>query len=146
MNSEFDRKLSLEELQRLNMPRQPQVLPPQEQHPTAREWVELSAALEAIGMILADQLLALDELAKRPASWPRQGQIAELLQEMKEMHSLLEQAGKKKERRFLLPRLPRIYLPRPSWTWLIVPAILLGLLMLWYSSAALWNGLETLFP
>jgi len=67
----------------------------------------------------------------------------ELLQETKAIHRLLEQAGKKKERRFSLPH---ISLPHPSLTWLIVPAILLGLLVLWYSWAAFWNGLAAVLP
>ncbi len=53
------------------------------------------------------------------------------------------QGGKKRERRFSLPK---IRLPRPSLEWLLVPAVLLGLLALWYSWAALWNGLTALFP
>ena len=60
-----------------------------------------------------------------------------------EIRRLLEQAGKKRERRFSLPK---IRLPRPSLEWLLVPAVLLGLLALWYGWATLWNGLTALFP
>ena len=42
--------------------------------------------------------------------------------------------------------LPAIRLPWPSLEWLLLPAILLGLLALWYGWAALWNGLTILFP
>ena len=49
----------------------------------------------------------------------------------------------KRERRFSLPT---IQLPRPSPEWLLIPAVLLGLLVLWYGWVALWNCLTTLFP
>lgn len=139
MSSESERKLSLEELRQMNMPQQ---LPP-ERHPTAADWPELSAALGAIGELLAEQNLTLEDLYRRPYPGPTPGQITELLQEMKAIHRLLEQAGKKKEYRFSLPH---IHLPRPTLAWLIVPAILLGLLALWYGWAAFWNGLATMLP
>lgn len=139
MSSESERKLSLEELRQMNMPQQ---LPP-EQYPAATDWPELPAALGAIGELLAEQNLTLEDLSGRSYPGPTPDQITELLQEMKAVHRLLEQAGKKKERRFSLPH---IHLPRPTLVWLIVPAILLGLLALWYGWAAFWNGLATLLP
>ncbi len=137
MSSESERKLSLEELRQMNMPQQP----PPEQHPTAADWLELSAALGAVGQLLAEQNLTLEDLSRRSYPGPTPKQITELLQEMKAIHRLLEQAGKKKERRFSLPR---FQMPQPTWTWLAVPAILLGLWALWYSLAALWSGLAGL--
>lgn len=139
MSSESERKLSLEELRQMNMPQQ---LPP-EQYPAATDWPELSAALGAIGELLAEQNLTLEDLSRRSYPGPTPKQITELLQEMKAIHRLLEQAGKKKERRFSLPR---FQLPQPTWTWLVVPAALLGLWALWYGWAAFWNGLATLLP
>ena len=139
MSSESEKKLSLEELRQMNMP---QPLSP-ERHPTAADWLELSAALEAMGQLLAEQKLTLEELASRSYPGPTQGQIQNLLREAKEIRRLLEQAGKKREPRFSLPRLQ---LPQPTWTWLAVPAILLGLWVLWYSWGVLWSGLAGLFP
>lgn len=78
-----------------------------------------------------------------PKPWATQEQMTELIREAREIHRLLEQAGKKRERRFSLPT---IRLPRPSSEWLLIPAVLVGLLALWYGWAALWNGLTTLFP
>ncbi len=139
MSSESDRQLSIEELRRRNTQR-----PATEtQHPTAEEWLELTAALTAMGGLLAEQVLLLEEIAARPKSWATQEQTAELIREAKVIRSLLEQARKKKERRFFLST---IRLPRPSPEWLLIPATLLGLLALWYSWATLWNGLTTLFP
>lgn len=139
MSSESERALSLEELRRRNMPQQ--LLP--DQHPTEQNWLELSAALEALGQLLAEQNLTLEELAGRSYRGPTPEQITDLLQEAKAIHRSLEQAGKKKERHFSLPRL---HLPQPTWEWLILPVILLGLGLLWYSWAALWNGLAGLLP
>lgn len=139
MSSESERALSLEELRQRNMPQQ---LSP-DQHPTEQNWLELSAALEALGQLLVEQNLTLEELAGRSYRGPTTEQITDLLQEAKAIHRLLEQAGKKKERHFSLPR---FHLPQPTWEWLILPTILLGLGLLWYSWAALWNGLAGLLP
>ena len=139
MSSESDRQLSMEELRRRNM----QKSSAETQHPTAEEWLELTAALTTLGELLAEQMLLLEEIAARPKSWATQEQTAELIREAKVIRSLLEQAGKKRERRFSLPT---VRLPRPSPEWLLIPALLLGLLALWYGWATLWNGLTTLFP
>lgn len=134
MSSESEKKLSLEELRQMNMSQQ--VLP--ERHPTGAEWLELSAALEAMGQLLVEQKLTLEALDSRSYPGPTQGQIKDLLQETKEIRHLLEQAGKKKEHRFSLPR---FQLPRPTWAWLAVPAVLLGLWVLWYCSVTILNAL-----
>ena len=136
MSSESDRQLSMEELRRRNMQR-----PPETVHPTIEEWQELTAALTAMGKILAEQMLLLEEISAKPSPWTTREQTAELIREAKEIHRLLKQAGKKRERRFSLPD---IHLPRPSLEWLLLPAMLLGLLALWYGWAALWNGLGAL--
>ena len=52
MSSESERALSLEELRQRNMPQQ---LSP-DQRPTEQNWLELSAALEALGQLLAEHL------------------------------------------------------------------------------------------
>ena len=138
MSSESDRQLSMEELRRRNIQKSPVEI----QHPTAEEWVELTAVLTAMGEIMTEQVLLLEEWSTKPSPWATQEQTAELIREAKEMRRLLEQAGKKNERRFSLPA---IRLPWPSLEWLLLPAVLLGLLVLWYGWAMLWNGLTTLF-
>lgn len=139
MSSGSDRQLSMEELRRRNMQR-----PPEEyRHPTAEEWRELTASLTAMGELLAEQMLLLEEISAKIRPQAVQEQAAGLIRETGEIRRLLEQAGKKRERRFSLPK---IRLPRPSLEWLLVPTVLLGLLALWYSWAALWNGLTALFP
>ena len=139
MSSESDRQLSMEELRRRNTQR-----PATEtQHPTAEEWLELTAALTTLGELLAEQMLLLEQIAAQPKSWETQEQTAELIREAKVIRSLLEQAGRKREQRFSLPT---IRLPRLSVEWLLLPTVLVGVLALWYGWAALWNGLTTLFP
>lgn len=138
MSSESDRQLSMEELRRRNMGRPLLVEAP---HPMAEEWSELTSALTALGNLLAEQMLLLEEISAKPSPWTTQEQTAELVRETREIHCLLEQAGKKRERRFSLPT---VRLPRPSLEWFLLLMVLLGLLALWYSWAALWSGLGTL--
>ena len=139
MSSESEKKLSLEELRQMNMPQQVS----SERHPTAAEWLELLAALEAMGQLLVEQKLTLEDLVSQSHLGPTREQMKELLQETKEIHRLLEQAGKKREHHFSLPRLQ---LPQPTWTWLAIPVILLGLWVLCYSLGTLWSGLAGLLP
>ena len=129
----------MEELRRRNM----QKSSAETQHPTAQEWAELTAALTAMGELLTEQMLLLEEMSAKPSPWTTQEQMVELIREAREIHRLLEQAGKKREQHFSLPT---IRLPRPSPEWLLIPTVLVGLLALWYGWATLWNGLTTLFP
>ena len=130
----------LTQLRQRNMQRP---TPVQVQHPTPEEWAELTSALTAMGELMAEQILLLEGISARPRPWATQEQTAELIREMKAIRQLAEQAGKKKERHFSLPKL---YLPRPSLEWLLVPAVLLGLLALWYGWATLSNGLRVMLP
>ena len=61
MSSESDRQLSMEELRRRNM----QKPPTETLHPTAEEWQRLTAALTAMGELLAEQVLLLEKIAAR---------------------------------------------------------------------------------
>ena len=107
--------------------------------PTAAEWTELNAALTAIGQLLAEQTVILEEISSQPHPWATRDQMTELLREVKEVRQLMETA---KERKRLRVSLPALRLPRPSLEWLLIPAVLLGLLALWYGWTALWNGIE----
>ncbi len=150
MNSESEKQLSLEELRQRNLPQQ--LPPPAERHPTAQEWLELSTSVTAMGKILAEQLILLEERSEhqgqsltRAQAIKAQAQLEEVTAELKAIRHIVEQAGKKKERRSF-PRLYLPELPKPSLMWLIPPAILLVSLAACYSLATLWNGLTTLFP
>lgn len=133
MSSESERTLSLEELRQRNLP------PPQtELHPTTEEWDELLEMLSALYRLTAAQY----DLLQTQRTHPLQVQMSVLAKEVSTTRELIQksiqQAGKKKERRFLLPH---ISLPRPSWAWLALPAILVGLAALWYSSVTILRAL-----
>ena len=133
MNSGSERSLSLEELCQRNLP------PPQaEAHPTTEEWDELLEILSALYRLTAAQ----NDLLQTQRTHPLQAQMSALTKEVSTTRELiqksLQQAGKKKERRFSLPH---ISLPRPSWAWLAVPAILVGLAVLWYGSVTILRAL-----
>ena len=133
MNSGSERNLSLEELCQRNLP------PPQaEAHPTTEEWDELLEILSALYRLTAAQ----NDFLQTQRAHPLQAQMSALTKEVSTTRELIQksiqQAGKKKERRFSLPH---ISLPRPSWAWLALPAILVGLAVLWYSSVTILRAL-----
>ena len=133
MSSESERTLSLEELRQRNL------LPPQtEPHPTTEEWDELLEMLSALYRLTAAQ----SDFLQTQRTHPLQAQMSALTKEVSTTRELIQksiqQAGKKKERRFSLPY---ISLPRPSWAWLALPAILVGLAVLWYSSVTILRAL-----
>ena len=135
MSSESERSLSLEELRQRNMP-PPAPLP--ERHPTAEEWDELLEILCALYRLTATQY----DFLREQRIHPLQAQMSTLTKEVSTMRNLLQEsiqpAGSKKERRFSLPQ---IGLPQPSWAWLMLPAILVGLAVLCYSSVTILRAL-----
>ena len=131
MNSEFGKRCSVEELKERNLP--PEV------HPSAEEWDNLLAILSALYRLTAAQA---DGMAKPscPALGELRMQTEALVRETAAIRQLLErreQDGKQKERW----RLPQVTLPRPRPAWLWAIPILLGLWVMWYSGAAIWNNL-----
>ena len=111
-------------------------------HPTASEWKELTAAVTAMGEIMTEQMLLLEEISAKPNPWTTGEQTEELLREVKEVRRLMEHSREKKRPRVSMAA---IRLPRPSPEWLLVPAILLGLLALWHGGIAFWSGLRMFF-
>ena len=140
MNSESERSLSLEELRQRNMPPQAPsaTLPLPERHPTTEEWDELLEMLSALYRLTAAQY----DFLQRQKVHPLQAQMSTLTKEVSATREILQegiqQAGNKKEWRFSLPH---ISLPQPSWTWLMLPAILVGLGALWYGSVTILRAL-----
>ncbi len=120
MNSESERKLSLVELKQLNMK---QEQPAQEAPPTREDWDELMERLSEISR-KTEQLnnkLYLSQIEK---------QSKEMLDLLWAMNRRQEQAGRKKERRYSLPR---FYLPEIEWRLVAVAAMMLGgLFMTWW--------------
>lgn len=141
MISESERTLSLDELRQRNMPPS---APPPEWHLTVEEWDNLQRQISALYNLTAAQY----DLISKQHTGSLQTQIAALTQEVTATGKAITAAGKliqesiqqvgKKERRFSLPQ---INLPRPSWAWLVLPAILIGLAVLWYSSVTILRAL-----
>ena len=120
MNSESERKLSLAELKQLNM-KQEQLA--QEAHPTREDWDELMERLSEISR-------KMEQLNNRFYLSQIQKQSKEMLDILWAMNRRQEQAGRKKERRFSLPR---FYLPEIEWRLVAVAAMTLGgLFMTWW--------------
>lgn len=130
MSSESGKKCSIEELKERNLPR--------EYHLTAEEWDNLLAILSALYRLTAAQA---DGSKNRLSTMRAVGtQMEALTKEVAALHQLLErreQAGKKSGRW----RLPRVTLPRPRLAWLWAIPISLGLWVMWFSGAAIWNNL-----
>jgi hypothetical protein len=141
----------MEELKRLNHPRssmtrQEPTIPVQpESHPTQVEWLELLQTLASLERRVAAQAALVRELSQRPRTYPTQEQITALARDVAAMREMLQQAGKRRERRISLPRL-HLNIPHLSPAWLLIPVILLVLWTMWHSWDTLWNGIRILFP
>lgn len=143
----------MEELKRRNISSTEQTPEPDAQEPMPPTIVIRCPMPEALDR-LERRLENLERLMRAQVDLTRQSmeaktlclnqeQMRQIQEPLRKIVELLGQAGKKRERRFSLPS---IRLPRPTLGWLLLPAALLGLLTLWYSWAALWSGLGTLFP
>ena len=133
MSSESERKLSMEELKQLNRPQAlessttpppPMVLLP------AADWNMLLNQLERLEAGAGAQEALLRALSQQARQLPTQGQTEALARDVAQMRESLQQAGKKKERRFSLPKLCLPYIP---WS-----RLFLGLAALSMTGAALW--------
>ena len=150
MSSESARELSMEELKRLNHPQssleQQTPVPAQpEPHPTQAEWAELMSTMISLEHRVAAQAALVRELSQRPRTYPTQEQITALARDVAAVREMMQQAGKRRERRISLPRL-HLHIPHLSPAWLLIPVILLVLWAMWHSWDMLWNGLRTMFP
>ena len=134
MNSGSEQKLSMDELLEKNRPAQmvqttPQppaqeLTPPPEVHPTKAEWEDLQSDLYTLGYHTEKQTGYLKKVSELLAQLPTRTQMDELLKAVKHLEQMNEQAGKRNEKRFSLPRirLPRLRLPHldgPTWVVLL---------------------------
>ena len=157
MNSGSEQKLSMDELLEKNLPAQmvqttPQPsaqepTPPPEVHPTKAEWEELLSSLYTLGDHTERQTGYLKKISELLAQLPTRTQMEELLKAVKHLEKMSEQAGKRNEKRFSLPRirLPRLRLPHldgPTWVVLLMGTA--ALLLLWWGLDAVWNSFSLL--
>ena len=150
MSSESERRLSTEELKRLNQPQEmksstasppPMVLLP------ATDWNMLLTRLDRLEASVAAQEALLRALSQQ-MQLPAQAQLEALARDVAQMRAELKQAGKKRELSISPPSL-RAALSVSIWLALILLATMVGMVVLqtiWSGFAALWKVVRLLFP
>ena len=118
-------------------------------HPAKAEWEDLLSDLWALGYHAERQTAYLKKASELLAQLPTRTQMEELLQAVKHLEQMNEQAGKRNEKRFSLPgiRLPRLRLPHldgPTWAVLLMG--IAALLLLWWGLDTVWSSLSLLLP
>ena len=162
MSSESERRLSTEELKRLNRPQAMQMPPTPPDTPTRQDWNDLLAALTALYRLestnsdrldgleasVAAQEALLRALTRQVGLLPTQEQTEALARDVAQMREALQQAGKKKELSVSPPSLETA-LSVLIWLALILLGTLVGMVVLrtiWSGLAALWSAVRTLIP
>ena len=150
MSSESERRLSTEELKRLNQPQEmksstasppPMVLLP------ATDWNMLLTRLDRLEASVAAQEALLRALSQQVGQLLAQAQLEALARDVAQMRAELKQAGKKRELSISPPSL-RAALSVSIWLALILLATMVGMVVLqtiWSGLAALWKVVRTLF-
>ena len=151
MNSESGQRLSVEELKQLN---RPQTLEPSTTPPppmvllTAADWNMLLNRLERLEANVGAQEALLREISSKVGKYPTQAQMKALARDVAQMRSELQQAGKKRELRFSLPKLRLPYIPWSSLLLGLMTLFLTGAMLwvVWSSLGKLWSVIRTLIP
>ena len=145
MSSDSERRLSTEELKRLNQPSKaapsPMVLLRE------ADWEELLDRLDGLEASAAAQEALLRALSQQVGQRPTQEQTEALAWDVAQMRAELKQAGKKRELSISPPSL-RTALSVSIWLALILLATMVGMVVLqtiWSGLAALWKVVGTLF-
>ena len=145
MSSESERRLSTEELKRLNQPSKaapsPMVLLRE------ADWEELLDRLDGLEAGVSAQEALLRALSQQVGQLPTREQTETLAREVSQMRADLKQAGKKKELSISPPSL-RAALSVSIWLALILLATMVGMVVLqtiWSGLAALWKVVRMLF-
>lgn len=146
MSSESERRLSTEELKRLNQPSKaapsPMVLLRE------ADWEELLDRLDGLEAGVSAQEALLRALSQQVGQLPAQAQLEALARDAAQMRAELKQAGKKRELSISPPSL-RAALSVSIWLALILLATMVGMVVLqtiWSGFAALWKVVRLLFP
>ena len=162
MSSESERRLSTEELKRLNRPQAMQMPPTPPDTPTRQDWNDLLAALTALYRLESTNSSRLEHLeagvsaqealfralSRQVGQLPTQSQLEALARDVAQMRAELKQAGKKKELSVSPPSLETA-LSVLIWLALILLGTLVGMVVLrtiWSGLAALWSAMRTLIP
>ena len=148
MSSESERRLSTEELKRLKRLNQPsKAAPPPMVLLPAADWNLLLNQLERLEAGAGAQETLLRALSQQARQLPTQEQTEALARDVAQMREALQQAGKKKERRFSLPKLCLPYIPWSRLFLGLVTLLLTGaaLWVLWSSWEKIWNIFRPIF-
>ena len=162
MNSESGQRLSVEELKRLNQPAAPSVPATPPDDPTRQDWENLLAAVSALCRLestnsgrlerleasVGPQEALLRALSRQVGQLPTQSQLEALARDVAQMRAELQQAGKKRERHFSLPKPHLPYIPWSSLLLGLMSLLLIGgvLWAVWFSWEKLWSAAQTLLP
>ena len=146
MSSESERRLSTEELKRLNQ--SSKAAPPPMVLLREADWEELLDRLDGLEASAAAQEALLRALYQQVGQRPTQEQTEALARDVAQMRAELKQAGKKRELSISPPSL-RAALSVSIWLALILLATMVGMVVLqtiWSGFAALWKVVRLLFP
>ena len=145
MSTESERRLSTEELKRLNHPSK--VSPSPMVLLREADWNMLLTRLDRLEAGVSAQEALLRELSQQVGQLPTQAQLEALARDVAQMRAELKQAGKKRELSISPPSL-RTALSVSIWLALILLATMVGMVVLqtiWSGLAALWKVVGTLF-
>ena len=162
MNSGSGRRLSTEELKRLNQAPDPSIPATPPDTPTMQDWDDLLAALTALYRLestnsdrlerleasVGPQEALLRALSRQVGQLPTQAQLEALARDVAQMRAELKQAGKKREFSVSPPSLETA-LSVLIWLALILLGTLVSMVVLrtiWSGLAALWSAVRTLIP
>ena len=145
MNSEYGQRLSLQELKQRNTQQAalPTLTTPHEASPTKADWGRMMNDLDTLWYHADRQTDLLESVSRQMSQLPTRTQLDDLLEAVRHLEQMTEQAGKPKENSFSLRRirLPRLHLPHIS-----IPALIsllmaaAALLLLWWGLGTAWNS------
>ena len=138
--------MSVEELKRLNQPNK--ATPPPMVLLSAADWNMLLNRLERLEASVAAQEALLRALSCQVGQLPTQAQLEALARDVAQMRAELQQAGKKRERHFSLPKPHLPYIPWSSLLLGLTALVLTGgvLWAVWFSWERLWSVVQALIP
>ena len=145
MSSESERRLSTEELKRLNQPSK--AAPPPMVLLREADWEELLDRLDGLEASVGAQEALLRALTRQVGLLPTQEQTEALARDVAQMRAEWKQAGRKRELSISPPSL-RTALSVSIWLALILLAAMVGMVVLqtiWSGLATLWKVIQTLF-
>ncbi len=143
MSSDSEKRCSMEELKKRNLPPEQAAPPTPAPCPTVEQWEELLGWLNALYRVTVAQNHLLERMLSTPIIYATKEQAAEMTRQLSRIQASIEQVGRQNEQRRL--RLPRIHLPEPPTATLkgvaltLMALVVLGILL--FASVTVWNNL-----